>query len=380
MPGWRIMDSSLGQDEIETKISEGIGVGPRRQQGDVVRIVVLAERLRLPLDEGFKNTTIALVHALRAGHDVTALTTLGDNIPAEGVRNIAANRLLLSTGLWQALQQARPEIVLYVPTASATPAAMLRTRVLQALVPRARVVMLALQPRTYSTLWRSVVRVVKPRLMLVQSTAMAETLSWLGCRVAKAHSGVDSNRFAPVSAGERQRLRQELGLPRHAFIVLHAGHINEGRNVQILADVQRAGCQAVLLGSTSTGQDERLAQQLESTGVIVIRRFVDQVQEYYQAADCYIFPVFSDTEAIAAPLSVLEAMSCDLPVVTTSFGDLPLMFPPGGGLAFADSDSGILAALAATRCNPGASTRSRVLPYAWTAVAMDILETIKRDM
>lgn len=344
-----------------------------------MRIVVFAERLRPPFDEGFKNTTIALVRALRNTGEVTALTTLGDDIPGEGVRNIAANRLLLSRELRQALKKADPEVVIYVPTASATPAAMLRTRVLQAYAPRAHVAMLALQPRAYSALARSVVCALRPRLILVQSLAMAETLSGMGCRVQQVRSGVDHDRFTPVSPGERERLRRELRLPAEAFIVLHAGHINEGRNIGLLAGVQRAGCQAVLLGSTSTEQDERLAHELEKDGVLVLRRFVNRVERYYQAADCYLFPVSSDTGAIAVPLSVLEAMSCNLPVVTTPYGDLPNLFAPGAGLAFAGNNAELLAAVLDVRRHPGADTRSRVLSHTWPAVAQDILEAILRE-
>ncbi len=345
-----------------------------------MRVVVLSERLRPPWDEGFKNTAIHLIRCLRREHTVAALTVFGEDVADEGVRNLPSNRLLLSRDLRRAVGAADPEIIIYVPTASATPAAMLRTRVLGAYAPKAKVAMLALQPRTYNPLSGLIIRVVRPRLIVAQSAAMAEQLARLGCRVARLTSGVDTDCFAPVSGDERTALRARLGWPDSAFIVLHVGHINTGRNVQILARLQAGGCQAVLVGSTSTEQDEALAQHLEEAGVIVIRRYVQDIEHYYQAADCYLFPVTSGTGAIAVPLSVLEAMACDLPVVATPYGDLPVLFASLPGLRFAQSDDDLVAGVLAMRQSRVSGARHRVLRYGWPSVTSELLSTITREL
>lgn len=338
-----------------------------------MRVLVFAERLRLPLDEGFKNTAIHVTRALRSGHDVLALTTFGEDIAAEGVRNIPANKLLLSSALRRAIAGFAPDVVLYIPTASATPFAMLRTRVLRGYAGRARVVLLALQPRVYNPLARLAVRALRPPLTLAQSESMAASLRALGCRVGMLRSGVDAQRFAPVDRETRMGLRATLRLPAAAFIVLHVGHINSGRNVQALVQVQQAGCQAVLVGSTSTEQDETLARQLEQAGVIVVRAFVERIEQYYQAADCYVFPVTSATGAIALPLSVLEAMACNLPVVTMPYGDLAALFVAGGGLSVARNDWELVSHVLAARQVTNANTRALALPYSWASVAQDVL-------
>ncbi len=341
-----------------------------------MRILVFSERLRPPLDEGFKNTAISLVRALRQEHDVLALTTFGEDIPANGVRNVAANKLLLSRPLRQAVKSFAPEVALYIPTASATPAAMLRTRILASYAPRARVAMLALQPRSYDIVTKAVIRLIKPRLILAQSAVMQRALSGLGCRVAPLGSGVDTERFGPVSAEQRLELRRQMGLPPDAWIVLHTGHINRNRNVQALGLIQRAGCQVVLIGSTSTPQNEALANELQQQGIMVISSYVPSIERYYQAADCYVFPVTSDTGAIAVPLSVLEALACNLPVVTMSYGDLPVLFPPVDGLAYVQSDNELVKAVMAMRTGGRANTRALALPHSWQAVARDTLTTV----
>lgn len=337
-----------------------------------MRVVVFSERLRLPLDEGFKNSAIQMARALRADHDVLALTTFGEDIPGDGVCNVPANKLLLSAALRRAISEFAPDAVLYIPTASATPFAMLRTRVLQSYTA-ARVVLLALQPRQYGPPARLAIRLLRPPLTLVQSQQMAAALTSLGCRVGMVRSGVDAQRFAPLDGPSKQVLRAQLGLPQDAYIALHVGHINSGRNVQALAQVQHAGCQAVLVGSTSTEQDDALAHSLEQAGVIVVRSYVERIEQYYQAADCYVFPVTSATGAIAVPLSILEAMACNLPVVTMPYGDLAALFPAGGGLSVARNDWELVGHALAARQVANVTTRALALPYSWAAVAQDVL-------
>lgn len=341
-----------------------------------MRVLLFSERLRPPFDEGFKNTAIQLARALRQSHSVALLTTFGESIAAEGISNIASNKLLLSRRLRRAVRDFRPEVVLYLPTASATPAAMLRTRVLTTYAAGARTALLALQPRTYSAPARLALRLLRPRLILAQSQAMVQTLAALGCRVRRMSSGVDAERFMPATPEQRLDLRRALGLSPEAFVVLHVGHINGWRNLRIMERLQKAGCQAVVVGSTSTEQDERLGGDLQAAGVHVVYDFQPHIERYYQAADCYVFPVVSDTGAIAVPLSVLEAMACDTPVVTTPYGDLPLLLRAGPGLRFAKTDKEIVQHTLAMRGVAHPGTRSQALPFNWPAVAGAILRDV----
>jgi glycosyltransferase involved in cell wall biosynthesis len=238
------------------------------------------------------------------------------------------------------------------------------------------VAMLALQPRRYDALTRLAVRFIHPRLIITQSAGMASQLAAVGCSIATMRSGVDADRFTPATAGERRRLRLELGLSPDAYIVLHVGHINTNRNVQALALLQNAGCQAVLVGSTSTPQDDSLSHRLQEQGVIVVRSHVTNIASYYRAADCYVFPVMSNEAAIALPLSVLEAMACDLPVVTTPFGDLPALFPAADGVRFAADEDALVRCVLAVRDSGAPQTRFLIREYTWDAVADAVMAEV----
>jgi glycosyltransferase involved in cell wall biosynthesis len=55
-------------------------------------------------------------------------------------------------------------------------------------------------------------------------------------------------------------------------------------------------------------------------------------------ADCYVFPVHSVGDAIEMPLSVLEALACGVPVVSTRFGSLDDWLPASAAMIYGDTD------------------------------------------
>jgi len=205
-----------------------------------------------------------------------------------------------------------------------------------------------------------------------------EELRHIPCPVHFLPSGVDTSRFVPVDDARKKDLRRKHGVDEGAFVVLHVGHINRGRNVQIFETVARVGdIQVMLVGSTSTPHDEDLARQLKQAGVRLIREYVPHIEEIYQLADAYIFPVVSEDAAIGVPLSVLEAMACNLPVVTTPFGGLPGIFPKGNGFVYFNGENDLPASIDAVRRLQQSSTRGMVEPYDWKNVASGAIEMIQ---
>jgi glycosyltransferase involved in cell wall biosynthesis len=116
---------------------------------------------------------------------------------------------------------------------------------------------------------------------------------------------------------------------------------------------------------------------LESAGVIVRHEFIPRIEDYYRAADLYVFPVEHGSGAIEFPLSVLEAMACDLPVVTTPFGALPEYFTEGEGLCFVGDGRSVLQATRLVLEQP-VRNRERVRSFSWDGV-LDSLETALRE-
>jgi glycosyltransferase involved in cell wall biosynthesis len=100
----------------------------------------------------------------------------------------------------------------------------------------------------------------------------------------------------------------------------------------------------------------------------VIDTYVPNIEDIYRLSDLYLFLAESDTAAIELPLSVLEAMACNLPVVCRPFGGLRDFFAAGHGLFYWDGQPP-LGDLVATALSTTSATRTLVEPYTWAAAA-----------
>jgi len=359
-----------------------------------MRIVLFSERLRAPYDEGIKNLAVHLGAALSAEHELLVLTSDGQDDARYGVQNIDVNRALLSTRLRSAIQRFQPEAIVYVPTACATLFSFARARVLRHYGGNARTVLVALQPRPYTALGRFLIRrlVSLPQgrssldWVLTQSTRTGNVLRSLGCRTALLPPAVDTTRFRPASPAEKAELRAKYGIPASAQVVSQIGHLHDERNLDhFLAFQALRNYHTVVVASTSTPQDAQIKQTLRAAGTMVIDTYVPDIGEVYRLSDLYLFLSESDTAAIEVPLSVLEAMACNLPVVCTPFGGLRDFFPdtqsPKGGtehpgLFYWDAQAP-LGDLVATALSTTSATRMLIAPCTWTAAARALVSLLQ---
>ncbi|MBN1401102.1 MAG: glycosyltransferase family 4 protein, partial [Anaerolineae bacterium] len=338
-----------------------------------------------------------LAKALATQHELCALTAFVHGDPVEGevpIRHVRTNKLFLSLDLARTLRAFGPDLIIYVPTACATAFSFFRARMLKRHARGVPVVMLALQWRRYGALARLAMPHLRPDLVLVQSERTQASLEFSGACVAPLPPSVDLERFAPVDAALKWTLRQRHGLEQGAYVILHVGHLNRGRNVQALLALQRdarlQGIQTLVVGSSSTEHDVGLVSELARGGVRVIDRYVSNIAEVYALADCYLFPVGAKMSAIDLPLSVLEAMACNLPVITTRFGGLEDLFRTSSGLSetalmkpglfYADTLDEMVAAIGACRQLQAVRTRTLVAPYDKTSLAERVLRVIADEL
>jgi len=139
-------------------------------------------------------------------------------------------------------------------------------------------------------------------------------------------NGLDLERLQPVNAAQKAALRQTLGLPNDAFILLTASRLAAWKRVDraiaalphVLADAPSA-----LLVVVGDGEERaNLQRQATRLGVAQRVRFVgavrqERVAEYMQAADVLL--TLADLSNVGNPL--LEAMSCGLAIVAIDAGD-----------------------------------------------------------
>jgi glycosyltransferase involved in cell wall biosynthesis len=349
-----------------------------------MRICLLSERLRRPYDEGIKNVAVNLAVELGRLAEVLTLTTGGESDPDLSLQNVPANRLLLSSALARQIRSFQPDGLVYIPTACATPASFLRARVLRKYLPPAQIVMITLQPRPYPPTARGLIRLLVspahgrscPDWALAQSRRTVDALSDLGCRTDLLPPTVDTTRFRPCAPAEKAELRRRYGHPVSVQIVLHVGHLKTKRNLDsFLALAKVPNLHGVVVASTSTTQDEEVKASLVSAGVTVLDKYLPEIEEIYRLSDAYVFLAQDPTAAIELPLSVLEAMATNLPVVSTSFGGLPDVFAAGQGLYYWSGTNDLTSMVGDALRSP-AATRSLVEDKTWGAAATFVINLL----
>lgn len=322
-----------------------------------MRICLLSEYAGI-VDEGMRNIAFYLERGLSQRHPVLHLCIL-------------PSRRLLSPRLWVRLRAFQPQVIHYIPGPSLKGLVFLRF--LKLLNPGARTVVTASHP-FFSPLSRRFIPYFKPDLVLTPYPQGEGLFARAGCLTRFLPIGIDPGRFTPASAQEKTALRSKYGLGEDKFIVLHAGAVDRDRNVLLLRRLQQEdGVQVLIVGAVSLPLEREVYHQLTQAHCLVWRRYFPQVEEMFRLADCYVFPTSHWRKGVEVPLSVLEAMSCNLPVISTPYKALPQLFAPGDGLLFAQQEEEFVAALRRVRGNNAKpKTRDMVLPYAWDGVVQKL--------
>jgi glycosyltransferase involved in cell wall biosynthesis len=183
------------------------------------------------------------------------------------------------------------------------------------------------------------------------------------------------NRFNRPSLRTKESLRDKYGVEQGKFVLLHVGPIIRKRNIERLSALQDADTIILIIGRE--GADPSLRAELRHNGFQIFDQYLANIQDIYALSDCYVFPTCPANRgaSIEIPLSVLEAMASDLPIVSTAFGALQRIFDDGDGFFFAETTNDMRAHVEEIRRgNTTVSTRRKVLPYSWGAVSRTLEE------
>jgi glycosyltransferase involved in cell wall biosynthesis len=346
----------------------------------VKSIAVIAEDLAFPLDEGFKKASASLVASIADLGVKVSLFCHKADIPHFAAQPLPANKLLIGQAFARALKRTDADAVLYIPEAAATPMSLVRARLLRRQSGGKPVAVLSLQSRALSRPLAPLVRLLAPSLLMVLSRRSRDAARAWGSVAETVPLGVDTVAFRPADPIEAPALRKKYGIPE-GKVLLHVGHISPRRNLGLLRRILCPGRYLVVVSSTSTRHHPEVRRSLEGSPVIFLDTYIERIEEIYRTADCYVFPTMSDRGAIEIPLSVLEAMATNLPVVTTAFGGLPDLFPGNEveqrGLFIAGSADVFAEKIEQALALGVASTRRLALDLSWNKVAERMLSTIE---
>jgi glycosyltransferase involved in cell wall biosynthesis len=347
-----------------------------------MRVLTYTKRLTRHLDEGIAAVAHEVTDQIAKHHEVLTMFSAGEVDENGALMRMPTNSSGLNLRIRTEIGRFRPDVILYIPRASACLSSFCFGRLLGWYARRAKVTILTVQPNQFAWLSKKCVPLLKPDLVLTASVKAQRELVDLGCEARFVPLGVDLEKFAPATQGRKLGLRDRYGFGREDYIVLHVGHITEGRNIRALQLIQATGNQVVIVGSTFFSHDAGLAHDLEAHGMTLLRGHFDHIEEIYQLADSYVFPTLSEMACISQPLSVLEAMACNLPVVSTRFGGLPDLFPKeDGGLLYGDTSLELASKIERVRedfrqISP--RTREMVEQYSWIRSGQEILSQLER--
>lgn len=312
------------------------------------------------LDEGYKNIAHYLTKELSSQHDILKLNV----------------KKIYTFEFWKNLRHFNPQIVHYLtaPTISS----FFVLKLISIHCRNTKTIMSALHPQlvAYSN---NLIRFLKPDVMLIQSNEDKIRFENIGMNIRLLSNGVDTDKFTEITSETKKMLRKKYGIDKDKFVVLHVGHIRQVRNLQILPKIVEKNDQVLIVASTYMKLNKPIHDELKNDGCIIWMGYIENIENIYAMCDCYVFPVLNG-QSILTPLSVLEAMSCNIPVVTTKFAGLSTFFEKSDGLYFAESEIDISNAIKNIKNNKidKCNNRDAVLSYSWKNIAKQVGETYEQ--
>lgn len=167
---------------------------------------------------------------------------------------------------------------------------------------------------------KSRLHVVTPCRWLMDK--VEQSMQKLGIVASKViPNGVDLKVFHPA---DQAKTREELRLPHGAKILLFAANgirTNIWKDYETLrstlAKIAETRSKVLCIALGEAAPPGRIADV--AIRFVPYQKDLKQVARYYQAADLYLHPARADT----FPTTVLEALACGTPVVTSAVGGIP---------------------------------------------------------
>lgn len=341
------------------------------------RIVFITEDLSFPIDEGMKKFNYAFVDFI-VNHfsDFKLYVSKADNQLVTS--KYVSRRSFKSLKFYGEIRNFAPQLIVYSPLSSGTLASFIRLYLLKLTAKQDRAILINLQRRKHGFLGKVLIKLIRPPQVVVFSRRDFNYFKLLKTDPVFCKTGVDLDRFKPVSAEMKAKLRSKYGINLNDRVFLHIGHLNKGRNIESMKALVENHNYVLIVGSTSTDVEVSLRDDLIKSGIDIRDTYIENIEELYQLSDVYIFPVKNDHSAIEFPLSVLEAMACNLPVITTPFGSLPDHFKQTGCFVYLN-DFHDLKMHSENIVKTPCTNRRIASQFSWNSVLKDLITNLRAN-
>lgn len=335
-------------------------------------MIILSNCLTGILDEGSLKIANNLIKWIKKSAPETLIVSYDRQLPLSD-RHLPLNKWLLSCDLIQLLRQ-KKEPVLYIPFPARMLPTALRIFILSRFAHWGLRTMIVMQGAMNKPA-RWLIKASKAEILTVSRPTWEIYRELLGDRAVYLKTGVNTERFSPVGDLQKKALRSKYNLPQDKPIVLHVGHMNAGRNIGHLLNLDEKWHVLLVVSTLAPeAQNENLRRRFkEKENVTLIDCYMPNIEELYQLADVYFFPVLDASHCIDVPLSALEAAACGIPVATTHFGEMQELIGKTGFYAIESFEPAILDGLLQKAVTEKKNPRPSVLTYDWNVAVNKLL-------
>jgi len=339
-------------------------------------MIILTNCLARRDDEGSLKVAAKLISGLKKRCPEIQVVTYENESPLAD-RHMRLNKFMFSSKLARLLRKQK-ETLFFVPLYARMLPTAARVFMLSLYTGRRIRVLLPMKPKANS-LGNLLMRLSGAELIVLSTKTRDELRRIIPNKIHCIRAGVDTQRFIPASVDKKTKLREKFQLPVDKPIVLHVGHMKYGRGVDKFLDLDEK-FHGVLAVSTTTAafKDAELEEKLRGKpNITIIDRYIPDIEELYQLADLYFFPVTAERNCIDSPLSAFEAAACNLPVLTTPYGELREMTGKEGFCAIESFEPAAMNAAIEGAMARKENIRKSVLAYDWENAVGDLLKILQ---
>lgn len=165
-------------------------------------------------------------------------------------------------------------------------------------------------------------------------------------KVKVVYNCIDTNRFARKII-EKNKLREKYGIGQDAKVLVFVGRLSEEKGIDKILEaldfVKYQEYKLLIVGATGVGEDSKDLFQKELYHLsekhkdkIIFTGYISQAKlpDIYSLADLAVLPSMWDEPA---GLTMIEALACGTPVITTKSGGIP-EYVEGGAIVLERKD------------------------------------------
>lgn len=337
-------------------------------------MIILSNCLADVMDEGCLKVANSLIRRIKEKCPETTVVSCGES-KKTGDIHIKTNKLLLNRKLLRLIRK-KKEPVLYVPAVAKAHTMAARVMVLSLAARRGLQIVQVMQYKT-GKLAAFLLKLSKVRVITLSHSSWEYYRGIVGDRAIYLKTGVDTTKFSPVDDRTKMSYREKYGLPQDKPIVLHVGHLRTGRNIDKMTLLDET-VHGVLVTSTYEPQsrEEELKTELQKRpNLTVLDGYLEHIEEIYQLSDVYLFPVVKEHNCIDIPLSAMEAAACNIPVVSTPYGEMKQLLGKDGFSEITSFDPEVLNRLIREAVGSHGAPRESALDYDWDFAVEKLLSS-----